>query len=352
MPRYIPAILNGGLTLDDLAKVDRSVIPEAELKTKIMKFNYSLEAYRNKSGTNALQDYFRGLDLGNGDKIALRMNEKLAHPELPLPFGADKRAYRGPKLLDYLTDYIWLLWIKPVPQNLIKPYTLMEDPAVDGGDKGQMLSSGGKLGFKTHGICFRGDTRSYEEFEQCGFVARYSVPPGDKYHVPEAFGTVAARSMCFDTVGNDFLNQTGVCVARNLLGSMKFIGSCSTSGEEIYSTSGHLFAVQFNTGVDTERMQLDQILAQKGNKNHSILWRAGEKAAYQIPKRNFLASCKFEVDKPYHTNKNPLFKFRRLTDWSFHGASEVAQAYLKTAVANIEIGKWYDFTRRHDWAAE
>jgi hypothetical protein len=159
--------------------------------------------------------------------------------------------------------------------------------------------------------------------------------------------------MAFDRVGRDFLNQTGVCVARNMLGSMKFVGSRNAKTPDVVlQRTGWMFALQFETGVDTERMQLDKIKAQpEFDKDHTVLWRAGEKAAYKIPKRNFLASCRFEVDDPYHTDLNPLFKFRRLSDWTFHTTSVAARAYLIDAISTIEMGKWHQFTRAHDWGA-
>lgn len=349
-PKYMRAALNSGLTYDDLKNV--TTIEKSNLEALVKKFNYSAEALRKKSGTTGPCDYMNELGIRNTDQLTSKLNEKVNAPNQPLPHDAAKELCRGPALLMHLIDYMWLQWIEPVAPHMIKSYKVMEDPDTDGGPRGQMLSSR-KHGFKKFGISFRGDTRSYEEFDQYGFAARYSLPPGHSHHISEAYGTVAAQSMAFDRVGRDFLNQTGVCVARNLLGSMKFVGSRDAqTPNTVLNRSGYMFAVQFETGVDTERMQLDKILSQpERGKDHSILWRAGEKAAYQIPKRNFLASCRFEVDNPYHTDINPLFKFRRLTNWTFHTASVSARAYLIDAVSAIETGKWYEFTRAHDWGA-
>ncbi len=349
MAKYISKILQEGLVATDLAAV--TTIGSADLAEQIAKFNYAAEALRKKTGTQNTTSYINNLDIRNTDQLAAKLNAVVRFPLLPLPLNPlpNKAMCEGPALLMHLVNYMWLQWTEAVPANLIKHYSLMEDPAVDGGPTGQMLSMT-KHGFKTLGICFRGDTRSYAEFGPEGFAARYSLPPGHSHHIPGAYGTVVSRGMCFDKVGKDFLNQSGICVARNILGSMKFVGSRQAEDPtQVLSRKGHMFALQFDTGVDTERMQLDKVLA---TNTKTVLWRAGEKAAYKIPKKNFVASCEFEVDNPYHTDVNPVFQFRRLSHWTFHNATPSAKAYCINAISNMEMGKWYHFTRQHDWAAE
>lgn len=349
MAKYINYVLNNGLNVTDLAAV--TTISSVKLAELVVKFNYAAEALRNKAGINKPWDYMASLDIRNTDHLAAKLNAVVPFPTLPLSLDPlpDKAMCKGPALLMHLVDYMWLQWTKAVPAHLIKHYSQMEDPDADGGPTGQMLSIR-KHGFKTLGICFRGDTRSYAEFGVEGFAARYSLPPGHSHHIPGAYDTVVSRGMFFDKVGNDFLNQTGVCVARNLLGSMKFVGSRQAEDPtQVLSRKGYMFALQFDTGVDTERMQLDKVLE---TKTKTVLWRAGEKAAYQIPKKNFIASCEFEVDNPYHTDVSPVFQFRRLSHWTFHNATASTMAYCIDAISNMEMGKWYPFTRRHDWAAE
>jgi hypothetical protein len=342
------AALEGGLTVAELSGV--TTIQADSLELLRLKLNFAAEACRKKTGMTGPADYLATLGVRNTNQFVQRLNMAVTYPKLPLPQGGPIATLMGPRLLDHFIDYLWLTWITPVKANMIKHYSLMEDPAQDGGPQGQMLSIT-KHGFNKLGVCFRGDTRSFDEFDENGFCARYSNAPGHPYHVPEAYGTVAARSMAFDKVGNDFVNQTGVCVARNILGSMKFVGSRKADDPtEVLNRSGYMFALKFDTGVDTERMQLDKIASTNGPR--TVLWRAGEKAAYKIPKRNFLASCRFEVDNPYHTDVNPVFKFRRLTPWVFHRSPAVGErAYVLSAASNIEEGKWYEFTRAHDWAS-
>jgi hypothetical protein len=156
--RYIKAVLDNGLTSDDLKNV--TTIDQDRRDELIAKFNFSAEALRKKAGMNGPLDYINGLGIRNTDQLTAKLNEKVPLPKLPLPDKAPKDMCKGPSLLMHLIDYMWLLWIEPVQAHLIKSYKVMEDPDVDGGPKGQMLSSR-KHGFKKLGIAFRGDTRSY-----------------------------------------------------------------------------------------------------------------------------------------------------------------------------------------------
>jgi hypothetical protein len=287
-------------------------------------------------------DYLASIGIKKTEELQTLLNQAVHNPTERLKKTDPRDKLKGPMLLAYLVDYMWLLILEPVTPDKIVPYTKMYDPDTDGGNTGPMLSPR-KHGFKNLGVAFRGDTRSFAQFTQAGFIARFAVPPGDPFHVRETYGTVAAQGMAFDRCANDFANQTGVCVARNIVGSMKFIGNADKGIK-----TGYMYAVKFNTGVDTERMQIDK----QRSHGKSVLWRAGEKAAWEIPKWRFISSCKFEVSQPY-SDSNRTFQYRRLSNWTYHwqGVSQLRE-YVEASTAKMPLNQWLDFSTTDDWASE
>jgi len=347
MPTYFSGIIGqtNGLQNAHLSTV--ASIPQPRLDTLRSQWELVRRQMCFKGFKQAFLDHLASIEIRTTEALVARLNTAVPNPTQKIPQGAARAQIVGPMVLPYLIDYMWLLLIEPVPAHLIKGHTQMYDPDADGGPSGSMLSPR-RRGFKHLGVAFRGDTRSFAEFSSNGFTARFAEPPGHPFHVPQVYGTVAAETMAFDRSARDFANQTGVCVARNIVGSMKFVGA-RDDNDQVTRTSGYMYAVKFNTGVDTEQMQLDNILTR--NASRTTLWRAGEKAARQIPKWRFIASCRFEVDAPYSTESNPTFKYRRTADWTFHwqGVSELRD-YVLLSTARMPLNQWIDFTRSDDWA--
>lgn len=318
-----------------------TTIPPAKLDLLCDQFNLVRRQVNFKGFKQAFLTYLESVGLKKTEDLCQRLNQPVPNPTQKLRQGAARDQLKGPMLLPYLIDYLWLLIIEPIPPNRIVPFSKMFDPDADGGRTGPMLSPV-RHGFKTLGVAFRGDTRSFQQFATAGFEARFAVAPGSPFHVPEVYGTVAAEGMAFDRQAMDFANQTGVCVARNLVGSMKFIGNAERA-----ITRGYMYAVKFHAGVDTERMQLDRQLTH----DKSALWRAGEKAAWQIPKWRFIASCPFEVDRPY-SDENRTFQYRRLAEWTFHWAGVgPLKEYIVASTRNMPLNQWLNFGTSDDWAA-
>jgi hypothetical protein len=293
----------------------------AQLKLACDKFNYVADEASHKGKKDTLLNHLSTQGIRNTDQLAARLNIQ-----------AD--------FLDQLTDYMWLLMVQPIPPNEIVPYTVMVDPTTAVANGSMLSHTVG--GFKQLGVAFRGDNRSYAEFGQVGFVARYAVPPGSPFHIPEVQGTVVAQGMCYDRQNRDFLNQTGVCVARNFVGSMKFISS--------QQGGSYLYAVQVRTGADTEAYQ--QTLG------GTALWRPGEKAAHEIPKADFLASIRCEISAKNDRLDDNIasagavwFQYKLLSDWTFHGVVDSARTkYIKASTADKPKNVWLDFHRGDDFA--
>ena len=319
-----------------------AIIAPTKLDLYCSQFNLVRTQLNFKGLKQTFISYLESIGIKKTEDLQAKLNQAVTNPTQKIPQTAGNDQLKGPMLLPFLIDYMWLLIIEPIPKNLIISHTKMFDPDKEGGPTEPMMSHT-KFGFKHLGVVFRGDTRSFQQFASKGFTARFAEPPGDPFHVPETYGTVAAEGMAYDKSAKDFANQTGVCVARNIVGSMKFIGNAEKN-----LTKGYMYAAKFNDGVDTERMQLDKQLTH----GKTVLWRAGEKAAWAIPKWRFIASCQFEVSKPY-TDENRTFGYRRLTPWTFHwsGVSEL-KTYVEKSTAKIPVGKWCDFGTLDDWAAE
>ena len=312
---YIRAAYGNLSRLSHLSAVNN--IGNDALDLACRKFNYVAQETGNKGVKNTMIDYITTtLNIRNTDQLAAAINANAG------------------LLLD-LTNYAWRLMVEVIPANLIVPYTQMVDPLVVGDDTGMLSHTAG--GFNRLGIAFRGDNRSYGQFGVEGFVARYAVPNGN-FHVPEVQGTVVADNMCYDRQNRDFLNQTGVCVARNLVGSMKFISDANQGS--------YLYAVKMETGVDTEAYQT----ALGG----SAIWMPGEKAARAIPKRKFLASIRCRTtaknDNVAAEANAVWFQYMFLSDWEFHAnatASEII--YIKNSIGKKKPNILYDFVRGDDF---
>jgi hypothetical protein len=350
MPTYFSGIVgqaNGLQRIKHLSGV--TTIPDARLDSLCAQWDLVRRQVCFKGFKQGFLSYLDSMKLRTTEQLVTLLNTAVPDPARKIPQGLPSAQLVGPMVLPHLIDYMWLQVIEPVPPNLIKPYTLMYDPDADGGASGPMISHR-KRGFRELGVAFRGDTRSFAEFSSNGFTARFSEPPGHPFHVPAVYGTVAAEGMAFDRQARDFANQTGVCVARNIVGSMKFVGA-RDDYDQVTRTKGYIYAVKFNTGVDTEQMQLDNVLSRGAAR--STLWRAGEKAAWQIPKWRFIASCQFEVDAPYSSASNRTFKYRRTSDWTFHwsGVSHLRD-YVMAATARMPLNQWIDFGVSDDWAQE
>lgn len=313
---YIRAIYNKLSRATHLQNV--TTIGNNELDLLCRKYNYVAEEADHKGQKDALIDHFTNdLKIRNNLDLVAKLNQNA-------------------NLLQQLIDYTWLLMAEPVGNHQIVPYATMYDPKVK--EKSDSMLSHTAGGFKQLGVAFRGDNRSYAEFPPEGFVSRYSEPPGNRFHVPEVYGTAISQGMFYDRQNRDFLNQTGVCVARNFVGSMKFISSSSGGS--------YLYAVQFRTGADTEQYQ-----QMKGG---TALWRPGEKAASNIPKMDFLASIQCEITKKDDSRTRNAgdvwFQYRFLSDWVFHqGVDDQRQKYIKSSTFGRQSNVWYDFARGDDF---
>jgi hypothetical protein len=294
-------------------------IPAATLDELCRKYNYAAINAEQKGKKTVFLTYLEGQQIRNTDQLTTRLNANANF------------------LLQDMIDRLWLLTAQAIPPSQIIPYTQMFDPATEQ-PNASMLSHTVR-GFRNLGVGFRGDNRAFDDFGPEGFVARYSVPPGRSFHVPEVHGTVIATGMFYDIQNRDFLNQTGVCVARNLLGSMKFIDSLKTTAR--------LYAVQFRTGADTEAYQV----ARGG----TALWRPGEKAAWQIPKQDILASIPVDVtlhdDNRTKTATGVWFQYRFRGDWDFHNMPDNDRKnYIQRSTFGRQQDVWYDFQRGDDFA--
>lgn len=322
-------------------------VPAPGLATLLVQWEFVRQQLDKKGFKEEFLADLEQIGIRSVENLVERMNRPVPHPDAKIPHGAPPEQRAGPMLLHHLIDEMWLLILDPVESWQIKSYMRMFDPDSDEGTTHSMLSHR-PHGFRDLGICFRGDTRSFAEFGPGGFTARFAVPPGQPYHVAAVHGTVAAQGMAFDRQARDFANQTGVCVARNIVGAMKFVGA-RDDDDRVLRTGGWVHAVKFHEGVDTEQMQLDEVLRKGASR--TTIWRAGEKAARQIPKWRFIASCRFEVNAPYSTRSNPTFRYRRTSDWTFHWSGVSAlRDYVLLSTRQMPLQQWCDFTARDDWA--
>lgn len=314
--------------------VDRRVISETELDAQLAKFNFARAQLVKNAGPDQMLDHLATIPLRNTDALVRRINS---------PGGA--------QTIIELVERMWSFILDPIKEDRIKPFTRMYDPENENdGLSGPMLSPV-KRGFVNYGIGFRGDARAFEQLPPQGFLARFAVPPGQPGHVAETWGTLASSGMAIDKAHCDFANQTGVCVARNPIGSMKFIGARNDS-DVVISASGFLYAVKIAQGFDTEGYQIEEALRRRSEK---LIWRAGEKAARYIPKYQIVASCKFLVDSPYSTFSGVTdFSFLRLTDWTFHNLDccrPGSKEYIQQSTVNMPLNTWQKYTSEvHDWA--
>ncbi len=125
----------------------------------------------------------------------------------------------------------------------------------------------------------------------------------------------------------DLLNESGVCVARSLLGATAFPERCTGSTAKGGPTLVNLFAVNCTglLGYDTEHFQIQ----------HNALWRPGEKAFATVPRDQVIAYVKLKRTGG-EAGSNWKFQLDAGTTWiPINPASDEVQRYI-----DEELSAW------------
>ncbi|MCB1812022.1 MAG: hypothetical protein KDK04_09935 [Candidatus Competibacteraceae bacterium] len=181
--------------------------------------------------------------------------------------------------------------------------------------------------FKSHGYCFRCDTRQPADVAKNGFLRKYDFdPPEDiKETLPHkaAKGIGMPPQLGMWASNRDALSEMTICVARQMRGCTKF-------PSEGYAGPAWVYALKLpmtHKGFDTEHWQ-----TQVGG-----LWQPGEKAFFAVPAAHILASV--PIMKSMKTpGTSQFFRFQILSQtWTWHNATPQDKAHL-----NLELAALYN----------
>lgn len=191
--------------------------------------------------------------------------------------------------------------------------------------------------FKTLGVAFRVDGRKDADIDRIktqGMTAQ--VANMEFMHEVKGWeldGTQIAgdtRRPRLWTENRDLLNESGVCVARTLLGATAFPERCTGAPAKGGPTLVNLFAVNCTglLGYDTEQFQID----------NNALWRPGEKAFERIPKEQVIAYIKLKRTGG-EAGANWKFQIDPGTRWiPVNRASDEVQRYIDAELAAWATG--------------